>query len=231
MFPDGNLNPPSTRTMAQSPAKSRSPLDTYNEALPKRRSHQGRSSVLNWARAKRNIILVLLGISVAVTFAWNLRVVIRPRAVIQTVIDPGLQELLGWMRELRHQPVGMTGADEAAALPPSHNCGPNAEPDLHWCVCAEGFRVGQKAQLQASTAPGPTAPSHNDARPQAGNCTDGVAYLDTGRKVEPCLRWGPRTVTTHTPGSPQLAWSRSAEPARCRVASAPQMTGTRYQTP
>ena len=105
------------------------------------------------------------------------------------------------MRELRHQPVGMTGAvDKAAELPPSHNCGPNAEPDLHWCVCAEGFRVGQKAQRQAPTAPAPTAHSHNHTRNQAGNCTDAVAYLDTGRKVEPCLRWRPKNCYDAYPG-------------------------------
>ena len=73
MFPDRNLNPPSAGTIAQSPAKSRSPLDTPNELLPKPRSVEGKSSVLNWARTKRCIIL--LGISVVTTFAWSVRVI------------------------------------------------------------------------------------------------------------------------------------------------------------
>ena len=206
MFPDRNLNPPSAGTIAQSPAKSRSPLDTPNELLPKPRSVEGKSSVLNWARTKRCIIL--LGISVVATFAWNVRVVLRPRTVVQTDFDPGsLERRPGWisMLELRHQnqPIGTTGAvDEAAELPPSHNCGPNAEPDLHWCVCAAGFRVGQKlkAQLQAPTAPAPTGPSHNHTRTQAGDCTDTVAYLDAGRKVEPCLRWRSKNCYDAHPG-------------------------------
>ena len=137
--------------------------------------------MLNWARTKRYIIL--LGISVVATFAWNVGVVLRPWAVVQPVFDPGSQERRPeWisMLELRHQPIGTIGAvDEAAELPPSHNCGPNAEPDLHWCVCAAGFRVGQKlkAQLQAPTAPAPVAapaPAPVSATPPAASCWAGL---------------------------------------------------------
>ena len=177
----------------ETPHKNPMPLDITPGESPRGRRPPPPTgtlgNVLNVGRTKRYI--VLLGLSVAVALAWNVSVINRlnpQRAVNETVADPGVQELPGWMREPRRRGSVGPGDDDSAESATSLICGPNATADLHWCVCLEGFRVGQLAQsLQAAPRPASSLPGHNRTR----SCTDSAAHLDqeTGETVEPCSDW------------------------------------------